>query len=80
MSGILNPVSFLNSALWRVSFALRESGQALERLGCTMQGIYSHDEISEWLSRWIEDQRIRLSLSQSIAMRPSNRCDLMPLS
>lgn len=47
MSGILNPVNFLKSALWRVSFAIRESGQALERLGCTMQGIYSHDEISE---------------------------------
>ena len=43
----LNPVTLAKTALWRASFALRETGQALERLGCTMQGIYSHEEISE---------------------------------
>jgi hypothetical protein len=43
----LNPFNLAKSALWRFSFALRESGQALERLGCRLQGIYSYDEISE---------------------------------
>jgi hypothetical protein len=30
----------------RLGFALRESGQALERLGCAWQGINSHAEES----------------------------------
>jgi hypothetical protein len=30
----------------RLGFALRESGQALERLGCVWQGINSHAEES----------------------------------
>jgi hypothetical protein len=42
----LNPVNLLRTAAWRFSFALREAGQALERVGCKMQGIYSHEEIS----------------------------------
>jgi hypothetical protein len=74
---ILNPVNFFKSALWRVSFALRESGQALERLGCTMQGIYSHDEISEFACSRIGAAIEPLSLSQSIAIRPSNQFDSM---
>eukprot|EP00798_Chlamydomonas_sp_ICE-L_P025117 gene25117-10758_t len=41
----LNPISFAKTALWRVSFALREAGQALERTGCVLQGIYSHEEV-----------------------------------
>ncbi len=48
MSG-LNPLSLLKTVVWRTAFAMRETGQALERLGCSMQGIYSHEEISEWL-------------------------------
>eukprot|EP00882_Tetradesmus_deserticola_P001619 GHRQ01001745.1.p1 GENE.GHRQ01001745.1~~GHRQ01001745.1.p1 ORF type:complete len:228 (+),score=72.96 GHRQ01001745.1:123-806(+) len=33
----------------RLGFALRESGQALERLGCVWQGINSHaEEITRW--------------------------------
>lgn len=44
MSG-LNPLQLLKTAVWRASFALRESGQALERVGCRLQGIYSHEEI-----------------------------------
>ena len=45
----LNPVNLVKSAIWRTAFAMRETGQALERLGCTMQGIYSHEEISGWI-------------------------------
>jgi len=41
----LNPLNLLKTLAWRTSFAIRESGQALERLGCQMQGIYSHEEI-----------------------------------
>mmetsp|Transcript_9283 Transcript_9283/g.19842 ORF Transcript_9283/g.19842 Transcript_9283/m.19842 type:complete len:232 (-) Transcript_9283:381-1076(-) len=41
----LNPVNLLKSAVWRTAFAIRESGQALERLGCRLQGIYSYEEI-----------------------------------
>jgi hypothetical protein len=38
----------------RLGFALRESGQALERLGCAWQGINSHAEESRppELSSW----------------------------
>lgn len=43
----LNPLSLLRSAVWRTAFAMRETGQALERMGCQLQGIYSHEEISE---------------------------------
>ena len=41
----LNPLNLLKSAVWRAAFALRESGQALERVGCKLQGIYSFDEV-----------------------------------
>ncbi|GAX76063.1 hypothetical protein CEUSTIGMA_g3506.t1 [Chlamydomonas eustigma] len=41
----LNPFNLLKTLAWRTTFAIRESGQALERLGCQMQGIYSHEEI-----------------------------------
>jgi hypothetical protein len=34
-------MSFL---LYRLGFALRESGQALERVGCRLQGINSFEE------------------------------------
>lgn len=40
-----NKMNVVKSALWRVGFAMRESGQALERLGCRMQGIHSHEEM-----------------------------------
>uniref|UniRef100_A0A7S0RQY0 Gamma carbonic anhydrase n=1 Tax=Chlamydomonas leiostraca TaxID=1034604 RepID=A0A7S0RQY0_9CHLO len=40
----MNPVSVAKSALWRIGFAMRESGQALERVGCRLQGIFSHEE------------------------------------
>lgn len=43
----LNPVNGLRSLLWRVGFAIRESGQALERAGCRLQGIYSYEEERE---------------------------------
>jgi hypothetical protein len=43
----VNPFNLLKSAAWRFGFALRESGQALERVGCQLQGIYSHTEISK---------------------------------
>ena len=43
----LNPLNLLKTALWRTAHAMRETGQAMERLGCSMQGIYSHEEISE---------------------------------
>jgi hypothetical protein len=36
----------------RLGFALRESGQALERLGCAWQGINSHAEESKHLERF----------------------------
>lgn len=42
----VNPFNLLKSATWRFGFALRETGQALERVGCQLQGIYSHTEIS----------------------------------
>jgi hypothetical protein len=42
-----NPANVAKSVLWRAVFALRETGQALERVGCRLQGIYSHEEISE---------------------------------
>jgi hypothetical protein len=38
-------MSFL---LYRLGFALRESGQALERVGCRLQGINSFEEEREW--------------------------------
>ncbi|GAX74770.1 hypothetical protein CEUSTIGMA_g2217.t1 [Chlamydomonas eustigma] len=41
----LNPLNLLKTLAWRTTFAIRETGQALERLGCQMQGIYSHEEI-----------------------------------
>lgn len=39
-----NPLNAAKSVLWRIGFAMRESGQALERVGCRMQGIFSHEE------------------------------------
>lgn len=41
----------MNAALalvHRLGFAMRESGQALERVGCRLQGIYSYEEKREW--------------------------------
>ncbi|KAG2482359.1 hypothetical protein HYH03_018709 [Edaphochlamys debaryana] len=40
----MNPVNGLKAMLHRVGFAIRESGQALERVGCRLQGIYSFEE------------------------------------
>ncbi len=40
-------LKFAQGVAWRFGFALRESGQALERVGCQLQGIFSHREISE---------------------------------
>ncbi len=40
----LNP---LKAVLHRLGFALRETGQALERAGCQLQGIYSFQEKRE---------------------------------
>uniref|UniRef100_A0A7S3QRY5 Gamma carbonic anhydrase n=1 Tax=Dunaliella tertiolecta TaxID=3047 RepID=A0A7S3QRY5_DUNTE len=37
-------LNLAKSVAWRVGFAIRESGQALERVGCRLQGIYSHEE------------------------------------
>lgn len=42
---VLNPFNLVKSAVWRFAFAVRESGQALERVGCRLQGIFSHEEI-----------------------------------
>ena len=46
----LNPLNLARSFLWRVGFAFRESGQALERTGCRLQGVYSWKEDSKCLS------------------------------
>lgn len=43
-------MSVLNVLRNRVGFALRESGQALERLGCVFQGINSFEEESEHMA------------------------------
>ncbi len=47
MPGTLNPLNLAKSVVWRTAFALRESGQALERIGCKMQGIFSYEEVCE---------------------------------
>ena len=40
----------MNALRYRLGFALRETGQAMERLGATLQGIYSWKEQSEsWM-------------------------------
>ncbi len=39
----------LKETAWRFAFALRESGQALERVGCRLQGVFSHEELRECL-------------------------------
>lgn len=40
----MNPLNAVKSAVWRIAFAFRETGQALERTGCRLQGIYSYEE------------------------------------
>lgn len=35
-------------AAYRVGFWLRETGQALDKLGCRLQGDYAFREESEW--------------------------------
>jgi hypothetical protein len=40
----MNPINGVKALLHRVGFAVRESGQALERVGCRLQGIYSFEE------------------------------------
>ncbi|PNW75188.1 hypothetical protein CHLRE_12g516450v5 [Chlamydomonas reinhardtii] len=40
----MNPINGLKTILHRVGFAMRESGQALERVGCRLQGVYSFEE------------------------------------
>ena len=40
-------VSLAKNAAWRAAFMLRETGQAIERAGCQLQGIYSHEEQRE---------------------------------
>ncbi|GIL47122.1 hypothetical protein Vafri_4033 [Volvox africanus] len=40
----MNPINGVKALLHRVGFAMRESGQALERVGCRLQGIYSFEE------------------------------------
>jgi hypothetical protein len=44
----MNPLNVAKSVVWRFAHALRESGQALERAGCRLQGIYSYEEPREW--------------------------------
>lgn len=46
-------MSLLKSLGWRLGFAVRETGQALERAGCQLQGIYSHEESREWMG-WVQ--------------------------
>lgn len=55
--------------LHRVGYAVRESGQALERVGCRLQGIYSYEEKCECRSR---------SWGDSAVGRPSTRADALP--
>ncbi len=43
----MNPINAAKAVLHRVGFALRESGQALERVGCRLQGNYSFEEKCE---------------------------------
>lgn len=43
----MNPINGLKTILHRVGFAMRESGQALERVGCRLQGVYSFEEKRE---------------------------------
>ena len=38
----------MSAILYRLGFALRETGQAVERLGATLQGINSFKEHSAW--------------------------------
>ncbi|GFR43673.1 hypothetical protein Agub_g4781, partial [Astrephomene gubernaculifera] len=40
----MNPVNGVKALFHRLGFAMRESGQALERVGCRLQGIYSFEE------------------------------------
>ncbi|PNH08923.1 Gamma carbonic anhydrase 3, mitochondrial [Tetrabaena socialis] len=40
----MNPINGAKALLHRLGFAMRESGQALERVGCRLQGIYSFEE------------------------------------
>lgn len=41
----MNPINGLKTLIYRVGFALRESGQALERVGCRLQGNHSYAEL-----------------------------------
>jgi hypothetical protein len=41
-------MSALTALRYRLGFALRETGQAMERLGATLQGINSFQEQSAW--------------------------------
>lgn len=40
-------MNLLQAARYRLGFALRETGQAVERLGATLQGVNSFQEQSE---------------------------------
>lgn len=40
----MNPINGLKTLVYRVGYAIRESGQALERVGCRLQGNHSYAE------------------------------------
>lgn len=67
----MNPINGVKALLHRIGFALRESGQALERTGCRLQGIYSYEEK---LSRHMPVLPVRYkvpSLGQNAWVAPS---------
>ena len=44
-------------ALYRVGFWIRETGQALDKVGCFLQGNASYAEEGEWIgARWVTDR------------------------
>ena len=44
-------------ALYRVGFWIRETGQALDKVGCFLQGNASYAEEGEWIGTgWVTDR------------------------
>lgn len=44
----MNPLNGLRTLAWRIGFAIRETGQALERTGTRLQGIHSFEEVRKF--------------------------------
>ncbi|GFH30552.1 gamma carbonic anhydrase 3, partial [Haematococcus lacustris] len=65
-------VQALGAVPWRFGFALRECGQALERVGCQLQGIYSHYESTNRHMPIVPVKYASPSLGSDVFVAPSS--------